>query len=219
MSSLALQLAAFANLKFQQIRDGITEADEEFAHRLLQLSVKYWHCGDSTLVPMRLLGHQIDAAQERKTNRLAGSMHKQTSKLQIWRLELLSDLIMEEVEHELKHCLSRSDAALLSEIFSLGKEGIRMWERARSFRRKPMAPAVQRPKYRCNARNAALKRKQVPTDMVPENLLPPTNPSNSNQYDENFSPANANSDEVFKDESEDDHDPFGCTRDPSFTRM
>ncbi|KAG7673101.1 hypothetical protein Ndes2526B_g05330 [Nannochloris sp. 'desiccata'] len=200
MTSLSLRLASLTNLRLQQIRDGVADADECNAYYVFQQSVKFWRCGgEMALVPLRLLNHHLETAQERNEQSTAAGLHELTLKKKLWNLRILLDLFMEKIEHQLKQCPSRSEATFLCKVFRLGKKGLRIWERARS-RGKPMAPVIKRPIYRSNARIAVAKRKQAPTT--------------ENQEDP--SPVTAIDD--VPDESG-EHDPPAFTRDSSITRL
>jgi len=211
MTSLSLRLICLSNLRFQ------AEADDYNAHYIFEQSVKYWRCGgDAAFVPLRLLNRHLETAEERNEQAITRGLQEPAMKKKIVNLKLLFDLFMKEIEHELKRAPSRTDAACLSRIFCLGKEGVRIWERAR-FRRKPVAPVNKKPKYRSNARNAAAKRKQAPTATTPDNLLPPPSPKHSNEDDQEVT-SPATTIEAGHDESS-ENDPPAFTRDPSITRF
>jgi hypothetical protein len=211
MTSLSLRLASLTNLRFQQIMDGVADADEDSAHYIFEQSIKFWRCGgEMALVPMRLLYQHLETAEERDEQAKKRGVYDLTIKKQIRNLEFLLDLLTEEIKHQLKHCPSRSEAALLSRIFCLGKEGLRIWDRAR--RRQPKVSVTKKPMYRSKARKAAAKRKQAST-ATPDNALPPPSPSNE---DEDTSPVTRNENNY--DESG-ENDPPAFTRDPSITRV
>jgi hypothetical protein len=215
MTSLnVLQLVALSNLTLQKIRDGIAAKNDENAYYIFHLSMKYRHCeGTATLAPVKLLDAQLDAAKEVNEQAMDRGIHELAIKNRVWRLEIFLDEICEEVEEQLKHCATRTQAAIISRAFCLGREGIRIWERAH-IKRKPL--------YQKNSRSkAAVKRKQPPTAATPADLSPPppaTSLLDNNQDDPlPESPAIATTEDV-KDESE-EHDPPAFTRDTSITRI
>ncbi len=183
----------------QKIRYGVSIDERDDPHYLFTLSMKCWRCGgDNNLFPLLLCSQQLEAAEKRiATGRDSLSLEPEK-----WRLESFLDQFYEELEEELKHCESRSEAGLLCRIFCLDSDAIRIWERSHFKRRARSANTY---------RNSAVKRKQAPTAVTPENLSPaPARPVES--HEETFPAATEDVADDFED-----HDPPAFTKEPSIT--
>ena len=221
MTSLGLRLAAFSNLTFQKLREGYFDVDEDIAYHVFDLSLKYWEFGgDVSRTPLRLLAQHVrklEAAQNRSNRAMSIELSNSSIQKQLWRLQFFSEDFDQVVEYYLKMCPSRTDAAFLCRIFSLGKEGFRTWEKARFKRSKPTTTptistsTISMPKLKSKTQKtpSPIKRKQAPTAVSPENLLPSppaaTAATQNNEKDNN---------DIF---ALHEHDPPAFTRDISST--